>query len=121
MSTQEVANRLVELCRMGEYTKAQQELYTNSTISIEPEGTPNHSVQGTEALAAKAEQWASMVEEVHGAEVSDPLVAGNFFTLTMKNDVTFKGMGRMTVEQVAVYEVADGKVVKEQFFYPPMG
>jgi hypothetical protein len=32
-------------------------------------------------------------------------------------DVTMKGQGRMNMDEIAVYEVKDGKIVKEQFFY----
>jgi limonene-1,2-epoxide hydrolase len=32
-------------------------------------------------------------------------------------DATIKGMGRMTLEEVCVYEVKDGKIVVEQFFF----
>jgi hypothetical protein len=32
-------------------------------------------------------------------------------------DATYKGMGRQKLEEIAVYEVKNGKVVKEQFFY----
>ena len=121
MNTQEVANRLVELCRMGEYTKAQEELYDDNCASIEPEGTGFASVQGIDAIKQKAEQWANMVQEVHSGEVSDPLVADNFFTVSMKNDVTFKEMGRMQMEELCVYKVNNGKVVSEQFFFTPQG
>jgi hypothetical protein len=36
----------------------------------------------------------------------------------MTNDVTFKEHGRSKIEEVCVYEVQSGKIVKEQFFYP---
>jgi len=71
-----------------------------------------------EAIKAKGQQWEAMVEEVHGGEISDPIVAGNYFSISMKNDITFKGMGRQKIEEVCVYEVQNGKVVTEQFFYP---
>jgi hypothetical protein len=35
----------------------------------------------------------------------------------MGMDCTMKGMGRQKLEEIAVYEVKDGKIVKEQFFY----
>jgi hypothetical protein len=31
-------------------------------------------------------------------------------------DATVKGMGRMTLEEICVYEVKDSKIVFEQFF-----
>ncbi len=122
MNTQEVANRLVELCRSGKYDEAQNELYSQDAISIEPEGGPWQArVEGMEGIKQKGQQWAEMAEEVHSAETSDPIVAGDFFSVIMKNDVTFKGMGRAQIEEVAVFGVKDGKIVSEQFFYTPMG
>ncbi len=120
MTTAQVANRLVELCRTGAWAQAQEELYAENAESIEPAGTPWESVKGKKAIQEKAAQWFSSVEEVHGSEVSDPLVAGNFFSVRMMNDTTMKGMGRNQFEEICLYEVQDGKVIKEQFFYQPM-
>lgn len=119
MDTQEVANKLVEYCRMGQYDQAQDALYDANCVSVEPEGTPYPSVTGMEAIKQKGQQWADMVEEVHGGEISDPIIAGPFFSITQKIDVTFKGAPRQVMQQICVYEVKDGKVVLEQFFYPP--
>ena len=119
MTTQEVANRLVELCRKGEYHTAHQELYADHVVSIEPDGAQGPArVEGIQGINAKAEQYVAMVEEMHANEVSDPIVAGNHFSVSMKSDATFKGMGRQQMEEVCIYEVENGKVVKEQFFYP---
>ena len=35
----------------------------------------------------------------------------------MGMDVTMKGAGRVKMDEIALYEVKDGKIVKEQFFY----
>lgn len=118
MTTQEVADQLVNYCRQGQYNEAQSELYSENAVSVEPEGSQWGKAEGLDAIKAKAEQWGSMVEEVHSVTVSDPLVAANFFSVRMSNDVTFKGMGRMTMEEICVYQVEDGKIVKEQFFFP---
>jgi len=32
-------------------------------------------------------------------------------------DATMKGMGRMKLEEICVFEVKDGKIISEQFFY----
>jgi hypothetical protein len=44
-------------------------------------------------------------------------VAGEFFSVVLKQDVTFKGKPRITLEEIGVFHVQDGKIVKEQFFY----
>jgi hypothetical protein len=60
---------------------------------------------------------SEMVVEMHSGEVSDPIVAGSFFSLIIKNDITFKEQRRSKIEEVCVYEVKNEKIVKEQFFY----
>ena len=119
MTTQEIANQLVNYCRQGQFTEAQSELYHANTRSIEPEGSGWPAVEGLEAIKAKAEQWAGMVEEVHSVTISEPVIAGNFFSVSMANDVTFKEGGRMLMEEICVYEVQNGKIVTEQFFFTP--
>lgn len=118
MNIQEVANKLVEHCRVGAYDKA-YELYDENAKSIEPHpGMGPMEVQGLAGIRQKGAAWESMVEEIHSGTISDPIIAGGHFAITMKNDVTFKEGGRKTIEEVCVYEVQNGKIVKEQFFYP---
>jgi len=120
MNTEAVAKRLVALCREFKYEQAQKELYADDAVSIEPEGLPPGalgSVKGLKAIIEKGHQFNVMVENFHGGEVSDPVVTGNWFALTMTLDATFKGRGRTKMEEVCVYQVRNGKIVKEQFFY----
>lgn len=117
MTTKEIANKLVEICRQGDFKKAQKELYADDAVSIEPEATPafEKETKGLEAILEKADKFDSMVEEMHSMEVSDPIVADNSFACTMKLDVTMKGRGHMVMTEICVYEVKDGKIVLEQF------
>jgi hypothetical protein len=118
MTTQEIAGRLVELCRQGNYEDAQKELYSKDAESVEPvqdQGLP--TVKGLDAIIEKGHQFQGMVEAIHGGSVSDPVFAGDRFAVSIIIDATMKGQGRSTMEEIAVYNVKDGKVVKEQFFY----
>jgi len=120
MNTEAVAKRLVELCRKGEYEQAQRELFAQDAVSIEMPGLPAGALgdaKGLEAIYEKGRQFAAMVEAVHANTVSDPVVAGNWFSVAMAMDVTFKGRGRTQMAEIAVYHVRDGKVTSEQFFY----
>ena len=58
-----------------------------------------------------------MIEERHGGSFSDPIVAGRYFSVAMVLDATFKGQGRMVLEEICLYEVKDGKIILEQFFF----
>lgn len=118
MKVQEIADRLVELWRKGDFESCYTELYAPNAKSIEPEGAPfQKETQGMKAFKEKGEKWQKTIEEFHGSKVSDPIVAGNHFSLTSSLDATFKEGGRRKFDEVCVYEVKDGKIVKEQFFY----
>jgi len=117
MSTQEVANRLVELCRQGDYETCYKELYAEDAWSIEPDHAPTPPIQGMAAFAEKGKKWNEMMEEFHGSSIGDPIVGDKHFSCTMSTDITFKGRGREKMNEICVYEVKDGKIVKEQFFY----
>ncbi|MCP4123249.1 MAG: nuclear transport factor 2 family protein, partial [Bacteroidetes bacterium] len=110
MNTQEVANKLVALCRIGQFQQAQSELYADDCISIESGDSPDAITKGLPAIKAKIEQWSSSVQEVHDAQISDPIAIGNHFAITHMVDCTFKEGGRQKVEEISVYEVRDGKV-----------
>ena len=115
MTTQEIANRLVELCRKGEFQTCYQELYSPEIQSIEADGTTS---KGFAEIAEKGKKWNEGIEAFHSSSVGDPIVAGNFFSLPMSMNMTMKGApGPTDFHEVCVYQVKDGKVVKEQFFY----
>jgi len=118
MTTKEVANRLYELFQENKWMEAQQELFSEDAESIEPKDSPGlQSVKGIDAIRKKGEDFNNMVEEVHGGWVSEPVVAGKYIAVAMGMDCTYKGMGRQKMDEIVIYEVKDGKVVKEQFFY----
>jgi ketosteroid isomerase-like protein len=118
MNVKEIATRLTALCREGKYEAAQEELFSKDAVSVEPENSPGlQTVKGLEAIKEKGRHFQSMVEAVHSNTISDPVVAGNTFAVSMIMDVTMKGVGRVPMEEIVVYTVQDGKVAREEFFY----
>ena len=118
MTVQQIAHRLAELCNQGDFEKAQKELFAEDAVSIEPEagGGFEKETKGLPAILEKGKQFGAMVEETHGCNVSDPLVAGNVIALSLNMDVTMKGQKRSTMSEICVYKVKDGKIISEQFF-----
>jgi ketosteroid isomerase-like protein len=118
MTTQQVADRLVALCKNGEWEKAHKELYAEDAVSIEPYATPDFEkeVKGLAAIAKKGKDFDAMLEAKHGVTVSNPLVTDRCIAFTLDMDVTMKDRGRFTMRELCVYTVKDGKVVAEQFF-----
>ena len=118
MTTQEIADRMYELFKENKWAEVQQELFSDDAESIEPANSPGmQSVKGKEALKKKGDDFNNMIEEVHGGYTGQPVVAGNHIAFAMGFDATMKGMGRQKMDEIAVYEVKDGKIIKEQFFY----
>ena len=120
MTTQDVANRFNELAQKGQWDLIQSELYADDAVSIEPAGAAAMGMtnaKGIDAIKQKGESFNKMVEEMHDGYSTPPVVGGNYFSVAMGMDVTMKGSGRMKMDEIAVYEVKDGKIVKEQFFF----
>lgn len=117
MPTKEIAKKLKKLCEKGDFETAQRELFANDAISIEPYASDDFEKEthGLKAIIEKGKKWNDMVTESHAMEVSDPIIAGDSFALTMRMDVTMKKGGRMDMTELCVYHVKDGKIISEQF------
>ena len=110
----------MELSKEGKFDAIQDELYSSDCESIEPQsavGAGLTQAKGMEAIKAKGKKFNESVEEMHGGYTGEPIVAGNHFSVAMGMDATMKGMGRIKRDEICVYEVKDGKIVKEQFFF----
>jgi hypothetical protein len=118
MTTQEIANRLTQLCQKGDFEAAQKELFAEDAVSIEAHSTPafEKETKGLKAIKEKGEKWNRMVEKVHKMDVSEPLVASNSFAVTMHMHITLKEHGDSEMTELCVYTVKDGKIISEQFF-----
>ena len=87
MTTLEVANKLVELCRQGKIDEVQETLFAENALSIESgEMMGPKVIEGLEAIKEKSIAFQSGVEEFHGATISEPIVAGNSFAITWAMD-----------------------------------
>ena len=117
MKTEEIAQRLVALCREAKWETAQREFFADDAVSIEPQEGPVFAkeTRGLKAIIEKGHQFDAMVEKLHAIGVSDPLVAPSSFACTMSLDVTMKGQPRMQMSELCVYRVKDGKIVAEEF------
>ncbi|PYO76866.1 MAG: nuclear transport factor 2 family protein [Gemmatimonadetes bacterium] len=119
-TTAAVADELVSFCRVGKNLDAINTLYSPEIVSIESmeSETMPREQKGIDAIIAK-NQWWGENNEVHSAEVDGPFVGNDDkFAVYYNYDVTFKPSGkRNNMEEMALYTVKDGKIVREQFFY----
>jgi len=117
MNTEEVAKKLVEICRKGEWMKAIDELYSKDIVSVEAQEMENMPAEmhGIDQVRGKTEWWEKNME-VHSAKVSGPFVARDSFVVQFDIDVTDKASKkRMQMSEVGIYTVKDGKVAREEF------
>jgi uncharacterized protein YndB with AHSA1/START domain/ketosteroid isomerase-like protein len=114
----EVAARFHELAKQEKWFEIQDEFFADNVKSIEPPTSPwFKNAEGKAAVRKKGEDFVKLVEAVHRAHTTEPVVGGNYFAVGREMDITLKGFGRIQWNQVMLYEVKDGKIVSEQFFY----
>lgn len=122
MTTQEIAQKLCDHCRNHTEAEGLKTLYAEDAVSVEPMAMPDMDPvsKGVAAIQAKHDWWGENFE-VHDASLEGPFVNGDRFSVIFEMDVTEKASGnRWKGREVALYEVADGKIVRESFFAAPM-
>lgn len=118
MTTQEVAFRFNELAKQEKWFEIQDELFSDNVRSIDPPGSPYFGyAEGKVPVRKKGEEFVSKVEAFHSAHTTESVVAGNHFAVGREMDITVQGFGRIQIKEIMLYEVKDGKIVLEQFFY----
>jgi ketosteroid isomerase-like protein len=119
MNTMEIASQLVELCRQGKNHEALDKLYADNVVSVEAAVPPGmeREAKGLAAVKAKGQWWVDN-HEIHSATVTGPWPHDDRFVVGFQIDVTFKHSGqRMQMDEVGLYQVKGGKIVREEFFY----
>ena len=118
MSTQEVATRFDELAQQEKWFEIQDELFAENVRSIDPPDSPYFGyAEGKAAVRKKGEDFVSRIEAFHGAHTTEPLVTGNHFAVGREVDITIPTHGRIQINEIMLYEVKDGQIISEQFFY----
>ena len=118
MTTQEVAARFNELARQEKWFEIQGELFDDNVRSVDPENSPYFGyAEGKSSVRNKGEEFVKKIQEFHGASTTQPVIAGNHFAVARNMDVTVEGFGRIKLDEIMLYEVKDGRIVLEQFFY----
>ncbi|MEL6452734.1 MAG: nuclear transport factor 2 family protein [Pseudomonadota bacterium] len=119
MTLNEIAAQLVEGCKTGQESANLDALYAPDAVSVEAmdhgQGRETHGLDGIRGKHA----WWDSAFEVMEADVSGPFPHGeDRFALTFAVKAKDKATGEVTdMNEVAVYHVAGGKIVREEFFY----
>jgi ketosteroid isomerase-like protein len=120
MTLAEIASELVAGCRAGREKENLHRLYAPDAVSVEGAAMPGAGAEarGLDAILAKHDGWAQ-AHVIHGASVEGPFTHGDDrFAVIFDMDVENRESGqRMQMREVAVYHVAGGRIVREEFFY----
>ncbi len=126
MTTKEIADQLVALCRAGRNLEAVDALLSADVVSVEARGdeTMPAEMRGRDVIRGKNQWWIDN-HKIHSAEVKGPFPHGDRFAVIYNFVVTpvagpMAGK-KMRMEEVALYTVSDGKITREEFFYDMSG
>jgi ketosteroid isomerase-like protein len=120
MNALEVGKKLVELCKQGKNDEAVETLYSPDVVSVEAGAPPGQNPESRGLAAVKGKSaWWNENHIIHSAETLGPYPHGDRFTVRFTYDITAKHLGnkRMVMDEIALYTVKDGKIVREEFFY----
>lgn len=117
-TTQEIADQFDKFAKAGKWFEIQDAFFSDDVKSIDPAGSPYFgSAEGRAAVRQKGMDFVSTVTAVHSDKLSAPLVGGNFFAVAREIDLTTSLHGRFEIREIMLYEVKDGQIIREQFFY----
>jgi hypothetical protein len=118
ITTSAIASEIYALALDNKFEQIQRLYFADDAKSIEAEEYGALvTVQGLDNIIAKGDAWQKEVEEVHGGYVLEPKVFGNYIFMEMGLDITMKGQPRMEMKEMVKYEVKEGKIISEEFFY----
>lgn len=114
----EIGADVVALFNRGKFRQIEDKWWSPKIESIEGAGM-NKGWRGRAAVEGKNAWWMSM-HTIHGASAEGPYVGSSGFAVKFRMDVEEKATRkRWTMEEVGVYTVRNGKIVREEFMYGP--
>ena len=119
MNVKEIAETLVAGCRAGTERANLDLLYAADAVSVEAADMGGGATtNGLAGIHGKHDWWEAN-HEVHSTTAEGPFMHGDDrFAVIFGMDVTNKESGQnFKMNEVAIYHVADGKIIREEFFY----
>lgn len=116
MTTNELAQAFTALLKAGKFDQAGADHWSDDIVSMEPMEGEMAMLKGRKAVDAKGAWWYAN-HEIHSVKVEGPYVHGQQFIVRFTMDLTPKGGARMSMDEVGLYTVQDGKIVEERFFF----
>jgi hypothetical protein len=115
----EVGADLVAMFNRGEFAAIEEKWWSPKITSVEGVGVAM-AWEGRKAVVAKNKGWME-TNAIRSARAEGPFVGASGFAVKFWMDVEEKTSGKRTeMEEVGVYEVKNGKIVREEFMYGTM-
>lgn len=112
----EIGADLVAMFNRGEMTEIERKWHSPALVSVEGVGV-SMAWNGRKAVQEKNEWWMS-THRLHGASAEGPYLGASGFAVKFAMDVEdTTNNSRMLMEEVGVYTVQNGKIVREEFMY----
>jgi len=112
----EVAQAVAGLARQNKLDQVEALWLAPGIESVEGVGA-SMAWSGKKSVLKKYRDWEAD-HEVHAMEVGGPWVGATGFALQYKIDLSQKSTGqRHQMEEIAVYTVKNGKIVREEFHF----
>ena len=118
-ATLEIGKKYVAFCKELQFRECADALFAKDAVSVEAGAPPgqDRTAKGIEAIHAKSKWWQDN-HTVHKAEIFGPYPHDDRFAVRFVYDVTNKPSNRrFTMDEVGLFTVSNGKIVKEEFFY----
>ncbi len=117
-TTREVSVRFNTLAQQEKWFEIQDALFSEDVTSIDPVNAPYMwYAEGKVQVRKKGEDFVKKIKAFHGATTTERVVAGHYFAAGREMDVTVEGFGKIQLNEIMLYEVKNGAVTSEQFFY----
>jgi len=99
----------------GGAMEAFEKFYADDVVMQENSDEP---FVGKDVNRKREEEFFASVEEFHGGQLLASAVGDDGVTFgEWEYDITFKGMGRVKMNQTSVRRWKDGKIASERFYY----
>lgn len=110
----DIGTSLVELFNAGRAQEVEAKWWSPNIVSIEGMGM---AWSGRKAAEAKNNDWLAQ-HELKGGSAEGPYVGATGFAVKFHIEVLVKASGQtITMDEVGVYTVQNGKIIREEFMY----
>jgi hypothetical protein len=115
-SAGDIGHDLVAMFNKGLFSEIEKKYWSPAIVSCVGGGAGLEWV-GRKAVARKGSEWHAE-NRIHGASAEGPFVGSTGFAVRFRMDVEQLASGSRThFDEVGVYTIRNGKIVREEFMY----